>query len=143
MAGHTLNLSSKITHREAIANCHAILTAIGTAESTDRDLTIEDLTSLYDKHRLLDFKNPRKPRVSKVSSNSMDRSTAPYNPCLCDARVWAEGLGAQCSRQKNSDGSIFCKIHEKDANSHDGKTRHGLITEARPTYIYSLSLIHI
>jgi len=138
MAGVTMNLSSKITHREAIANCHAILKAIGSAESTDRDLTIEELTSLYDQHRLLDFKNPRKPRVSKVSSDSMERSSAPYNPCLCDARVWLKGgLDGQCSRQKNSDGSIFCKIHVKDADSHDGKTRHGLITGGRPTYIYS------
>ena len=137
MAGVTMNLSSKITHREAIANCHAILKAIGSAESTDRDLTIEELTSLYDQHRLLDFKNPRKPRVSKVSSNSMERSSAPYNPCLCDARVWLKGgLDGQCSRQKNPEGGYFCKIHVKDADSHDGKTRHGLFTDERPTHIY-------
>ena len=84
-------------------------------------------------HKPKDFKAPRKQRASKKSSE--DRAATEYNCQLCDARVWNNALGGQCSRKK-IDGEWCCTIHSKEAAKNDGKLRNGLITEERPTHAY-------
>jgi len=78
------------------------------------------------------FKNPRK-RSDKKSSS--DRSLSEYECNLCDARVWNDCLGAQCSRKKK-DGECLCTIHIKEASKNEGGLRNGLFTEGRPTHAY-------
>ena len=80
-----------------------------------------------------DFKDPRKPRASKKSSDQ--RYAESYNDSLCDARVWNDSLGAQCSRAK-SDGQCLCNIHLKEAAKNDGKLRNGFFNMFRPIYPY-------
>ena len=106
----------------------------------------EDFSDIFinatDKNQLLqfilsceptDFKDPRKPRASKKSSDQ--RSSESYNDSLCDARVWNDSLGAQCSRAK-SDGQCLCNIHLKEAAKNDGKLRNGFFNMIRPVYPY-------
>ena len=132
MAGVMLNLSDKITHREAIANCHAILNNM----DGDKEWSLEEVEALYDQHRLLDFKNPRKPRSSKVSSDSSERSEQEYNPNLCDARIWLKGgFAGQCSC-KTGDGKSLCKRHQNEADKNNGMVKNGFFNGERPTHHY-------
>lgn len=93
----------------------------------------EFFINFISEHKPKDFKAPRKQRASKKSSE--DRAATEYNCQLCDARVWNNALGGQCSRKK-IDGEWFCTIHSKEAAKNDGKLRNGLITEERPTHAY-------
>ena len=93
----------------------------------------ESFIKFISEHKPKDFKAPRKQRASKKSSE--DRAATEYNCQLCDARVWNNARGGQCSRKK-IDGEWCCTIHSKEAAKNDGKLRNGLITEERPTHAY-------
>jgi len=80
-----------------------------------------------------DFKAPRKSRASKKSSE--ERAESEYDCQLCDARVWNNALGGQCSRKK-IEGECICSIHAKESGKNDGCLRNGLVTEDRPTHAY-------
>jgi len=124
----TIDFHAKLSGHEAkewIRNC---LTAMG-HEHDDEEKLIEFISH----HKPKDFKAPRKSRANKKSSS--ERSETEYECQLCDARVWNDGLGAQCTRKKK-DGEWFCTIHCKEASKNDGKLRNGLITEDRPTHAY-------
>ena len=58
-----------------------------------------------------------------------------YDPALCDARVWAGGDGAQCSRAR-MDGENLCKgCFNRFSKLGDGfQLQFGLITDERPTH---------
>ena len=81
-----------------------------------------------------DFKVPRRKSAPKKKSSNSERSQMEYDESRCDARCWADGFGAQCSKKK-VDGSIFCKTCNKD-NKDGNKSglRNGLFTEDRPTH---------
>ena len=105
-------------------------------DALDKGATFDDEESFIQfisEHKPKDFKAPRKQRASKKSSE--DRAATEYNCQLCDARVWNNALGGQCSRKK-IDGEWCCTIHSKEAAKNDGKLRNGLITEERPTHAY-------
>ena len=81
-------------------------------------------------------KNGETSQITKRGKiNAEERSHLEYDPCKCDARVWNEGFGAQCSRKK-VDGEILCvsclKKHE-DLESKGLNLPFGLITDERPT----------
>ena len=124
----TIDFHAKLSGHEAkewIRNC---LTAMGHNHDDD-----EKLIDFISQHKPKDFKAPRKSRANKKSSS--ERSETEYECQLCDARVWNDGLGAQCTRKKK-DGEWFCTIHCKEASKNDGKLRNGLVTEDRPTHAY-------
>ena len=130
MAGTSFNLSSKISGHEAVAWTQAVLNA------KDIHLTIEEVTLLVDKFRPTDFKNPRKPRTSKISSNSSQRSEQEYDPSLCNARIWLKGgFSGQCSC-KYADGATLCKRHQNEADKHSGMIKNGFFNAERPTHHY-------
>ena len=119
----TIDFHAKLSGHEAkewIQNC---LTAMGHAHDDE-----EKLIDFISQHKPKDFKAPRKSRASKKSSS--ERSETEYECQLCDARVWNDGLGAQCTRKKKDDGCL-CTIHCKEASKNDDKLRNGLIR--RPT----------
>ena len=124
----TIDFHAKLSGHEAkewIRNC---LTAMGHEHGDE-----EKLIDFISQHKPKDFKAPRKSRANKKSSS--ERSDTEYECQLCDARVWNDGLGAQCTRKKKDDGCL-CTIHCKEASKNDGKLRNGLITEDRPTHAY-------
>lgn len=124
----TIDFHAKLSGHEAkewIRNC---LTAMGHTHDDE-----EKLIDFISQHKPKDFKPPRKSRANKKSSS--ERSETEYECQLCDARVWNDGLGAQCTRKKK-DGEWLCTIHCKEASKNDGKLRNGLITEDRPTHAY-------
>ena len=131
----SIDFGAKITGYEAKEWIRNIL---GDAEE-GRIYDEEDFMTLLVKHKPKDFKAPRKPRASKISSS--DRSEADYDCQLCDARVWnadpdtKKGLGGQCSRKK-IDGECVCVIHVKEAGKHGGLLRNGLVTGPRPSHAY-------
>ena len=127
MAGTSFNLSTKISGYEAVAWTSAVLQAKGIL------LTTEEVTLLVDQHRPTDFKNPRKPRSSKISSSSSERSEQEYDPTCCPARLWCDGLGGQCS-SKLKDGASMCSRHQKIANKHGGVLENGFFNGPRPTH---------
>jgi hypothetical protein len=101
---------------------------------TDLDLGDEEIfIQFITKHKPKDFKAPRKSRASKKSSE--DRAESEYDCQLCDARVWNNALGGQCSRKKLEDECV-CTIHLKESSKNDGCLRNGYITEERPTHAY-------
>ena len=105
-------------------------------DALDRGATFDDEESFIkfiSEHKPKDFKAPRKQRASKKSSE--DRAATEYNCQLCDARVWNNALGGQCSRKK-IDGEVCCSIHMKESAKNDGCLRNGYITEERPTHAY-------
>lgn len=124
----TIDFHAKLSGHEAKEWIHNCLTAMGHAHDDE-----EKLIEFISQHKPKDFKAPRKSRANKKSSS--ERSETEYECQLCDARVWNDGLGAQCTRKKK-DGEWFCTIHCKEASKNDGKLRNGLITEDRPTHAY-------
>ena len=134
----SLELHQKITIAEArtwlLAHTENIRTVLGIegadAEKLDSLITDESLSAI----RPQDFKY-RKPRVTKSSSTSSERSQEPYNESLCDARVWNDGYGGQCSRKK-VDGCRCCKTHQAAADKF-GIPKEGFIDGERPDYHYN------
>ena len=105
-------------------------------DAIDRGATYDDEESFIQfisEHKPKDFKAPRKQRASKKSSE--DRAATEYDCQLCDARVWNNALGGQCSRKK-LEGEVCCSIHQKESEKNDGCLRNGYITEERPTHAY-------
>ena len=124
----TIDFHAKLSGHEAKEWIHNCLIAMGHEHGDE-----EKLIDFISHHKPKDFKAPRKSRASKKSSS--ERSETEYECQLCDARVWNDGLGAQCTRKKK-DGGWLCTIHCKEASKNDGKLRNGLITEDRPTHAY-------
>jgi hypothetical protein len=125
----SIDFGAKITGYEAKEWIRNIL---GDAEE-DRIYDEEDFMTLLVKHKPVDFKAPRKSRASKMSSS--ERSEAEYDCQLCDARVWNDSLGGQCSRKKLED-ECLCVIHIKESGKHDGLLRNGYINAPRPVHAY-------
>lgn len=113
----SIDMHTKISGHEAFAwikNClenHSLL-------PEDEEQLIDFIVSQKPK----DFKNPRKPRASKKSSQ--ERASDDYQPSLCDAMVWNDHLGAQCDKKK-VDGKCFCNRHFNENEKH-GATRFGI-----------------
>jgi len=130
MSGVHLDLFQKISGHEAKAWVTACLKARGI------ELEDAEVVSLIDSCRPEDFKNPRRPRVSKkVSSSSSERSSEDYEPTRCDARVWLKGgFAGQCSCKKGS--GRLCKRHQTEADKNDGAVKNGFFNEVRPDYHY-------
>ena len=125
-----MDLFQKISGHEAKAWVTACLKARGI------ELEDAEVVSLIDSCRPEDFKNPRRPRVSKkVSSSSSERSSEDYEPTRCDARVWLKGgFAGQCSCKKGS--GRLCKRHQTEADKNDGAVKNGFFNEDRPDYHY-------
>ena len=85
----------------------------------------------------VDFKAPRKPRVSKGSSSDGSRCDAAYDSALCDGAAWNKERRDrhQCSRKK-LEGQFLCKNHQKKADEHDGKLKDGFFNQPRSTHQY-------
>ena len=123
----TVNYSTRMTGFEAkewIRNC---LVAMG------HDHDDEEFIEFIGEHKPTDFKAPRKPRAAKKSSE--DRAVTEYDCQLCDARVWNDSLGAQCTRKKKDD-ECLCTIHLKEEAKNDGALRNGLYNSERPTHAF-------
>ena len=130
----SVDFHQKISGHEAKEWIRNVCDAMDRGVTTDMDLGDEEIfIQFISEHKPKDFKAPRKQRASKKSSE--DRAATEYNCQLCDARVWNNALGGQCSRKK-IDGEWCCTIHSKEAAKNDGKLRNGLITEDRPTHAY-------
>jgi hypothetical protein len=87
-------------------------------------------------HKPVDFKVPRKPRnTKKVSSTPSERANTGFDDAMCEARLYNDSLGCQCSSKK-IEGQRLCKAHENEAGKHDGKIKNGFINEERPTHHY-------
>jgi len=130
----SVDFHQKISGHEAKEWIRNVCDAMDRGVTSDMDLGDEEVfINFISEHKPKDFKAPRKQRVSKKSSE--DRASTEYNCQLCDARVWNNALGGQCSRKK-IDGEWCCTIHSKEAAKNDGKLRNGLITEERPTHAY-------
>ncbi len=131
----TYAIQDKITIAEAqqwLLNAHEEWTHknIDSLDGNEHDQLMINIASLKPK----DFKVPRRKSAPKKKSSNSERSQMEYDESRCDARTWADGFGAQCSKKK-IDGSIFCKTCNKD-NKDGNKVgmRNGLFTEARPTH---------
>ena len=131
----TYAIQDKITIAEAhqwLLNAHEEWTQknIDSLEGNELDQLMINIASLKPK----DFKVPRRKSAPKKKSSNSERSQMEYDESRCDARCWADGFGAQCSKKK-IDGSIFCKTCNKD-NKDGNKVglRNGLFTETRPTH---------
>lgn len=116
-----------------------ILNAIAHLEELPQDP--KELTQeFFDETRPVDFKEPKKPRVSKkkssTSSDISERSEEGYDCMRCDARASKKQKGMrfdfQCSHSK-LEGECFCKNHLRQFNSSKG-LELGKITEERPTH---------
>lgn len=116
-----------------------VLNAISHLEELPGDL--RELTQeFFDETRPVDFKEPKKPRVSKkkssTSSDISERSEEGYDCMRCDARATKKQKGMrfdfQCSHSK-LDGECFCKNHLRQFNSSKG-LELGNVTEERPTH---------
>jgi hypothetical protein len=84
----------------------------------------------------VDFKTPRKPRVTKESSSSSERSEQEHDEKRCDARVWLKGgFDAQCSCSKLSQ-QFLCKRHQGEADKNGGTVKNGMFNMERPTHHY-------
>ena len=130
----SVDFHQKISGHEAKEWIRNVCDAMDRGVTSEMDLGDEEtFIKFISEHKPKDFKAPRKQRASKKSSE--DRAATEYNCQLCDARVWNNALGGQCSRKK-IDGEWCCTIHSKEAGKNDGKLRNGLITEERPTHAY-------
>eukprot|EP00435_Cladocopium_sp_Y103_P040597 s254_g11.t1 len=89
---------------------------------------------------------PRASRASPAPSGAPSAAPSPSSPApskrgpnaplpegipRCEARVWAQGRGAQCT--KPAEGDKLCKQHLKDAAKHDGVPCHGFVTGEIPS----------
>lgn len=126
----TIDFHQKISGHEAKEWLRKVCDAM------DRGATFDDeegFIKFISEQKPKDFKAPRKSRASKKSSE--ERAESEYDCQLCDARVWNNGLGGQCSRKK-IDGEACCSIHMKESGKNDGCLRNGFVNEDRPTHAY-------
>ena len=136
----SVELHQKLSVAEAqqwLIDAHCEWMGKDTSELSEASLDAlkEEIHSMRPK----EFKAPRKPRATKVSSSSSDRSQEDYNEERCDARVWTGprvgGFGAQCSCKASGEGSL-CKRHTTEASKHDGMVKNGFFNLDRPTHHY-------
>ena len=102
------------------------------------EFTLEDLKTDNELNGLI---NPPKVSKAKKSSrgakSSEERNREGYDPERCDARVWLNGYGGQCTHTKDGE-STLCKHHSPDGKwgctlcDENGKWWLGLVTEPRP-----------
>ena len=85
-------------------------------------------------YKPVEFKAPRKPRAKKQSTPPEEKAKIPYSEDLCDARIWNDSFGCQCSSKK-VDGQFLCNRHQTLFEKHGG-IRDGLMTEERPTHAF-------
>jgi hypothetical protein len=126
----TIDFHQKISGHEAKEWLRKVCDAM------DRGATFDDeegFIKFISEQKPKDFKAPRKSRASKKSSE--ERAESEYDCQLCDARVWNNALGGQCSRKK-IEGECICSIHKKESGKNDGCLRNGLVTDDRPTHAY-------
>jgi hypothetical protein len=132
----SIDFHLKISAHEAkewIRNCMDAYDEGGSPEPGEQQF-IQFITE----NKPMDFKAPRKSRASKKSSE--ERADSEYDCQLCNARVWNNALGGQCSRKK-LDGGVCCSIHMKESVKNGGcfsvtSLRNGFVTEDRPTHAY-------
>jgi len=132
-----LSLHEKISIAEArqwLLTAHEEWTGKHTDSLNDDELAALEAQIVTAKP--VDFKAPRKPRVSKASTSDSERMAAEHDDSKCDARIWLKGgFAAQCSCSK-VDGQFFCKKHQNEADSHGGVTKNGSFNGDRPTHHY-------
>ena len=76
------------------------------------EVLIKDVINDYFKNNKVDFKDDKERYGIKESKTHKYRPrTNVINNCKCMARVWNEGMGGQCSRNKHKDYGDFCKRH--------------------------------
>ena len=103
------------------------------------EFTLEDLQKDEDLQLLM---SPPKASKAKKSSGrgaktSEERAREGYDPDRCDARVWLNGFGGQCTHKKDED-SCTCQHHSSEGKwgsglcDEDGNWWLGLVTGSRP-----------
>ena len=103
------------------------------------EFTLEDLQKDEDLQLLM---SPPKASKAKKSSGrgaktSEERAREGYEPDRCDARVWLNGFGGQCTHKKDED-SCMCQHHSSEGKwgsglcDEDGNWWLGLVTGSRP-----------
>lgn len=63
-----------------------------------------------------DFRPKRGKKSRSPTKKVKPEASAEHNPSCCDARVWNQGYGGQCSKSP-LDGCAFCAIHQKAYNA--------------------------
>tara|TARA_B100000424_G_C22909514_1_gene483865 strand:- start:388 stop:1380 length:993 start_codon:yes stop_codon:yes gene_type:complete len=133
-----LQLHEKISIAEArqwLLTAHEEWTGKHT-ESLDSN-ALEALEAQIVAAKPVDFKAPRKPRVSKTSTPDSERISAEYDSDKCDARIWLKGgFAAQCSCRKVA-GQFLCKRHQNEADAHSGETKNGSFNAPKPTHKFN------
>ena len=103
------------------------------------EFTLEDLQKDEDLQLLI---SPPKATKAKKSSGrgaktSEERAREAYDPDRCDARVWLNGFGGQCTHKKDGD-DCMCSHHLPSGKwgsglcDEDGNWWLGLVTGSRP-----------
>lgn len=90
------------------------------------------------------FKPPTKKRVSKHSTDPLERSNEEYDRTLCNARITigtsGKRYGVQCSCKRIGDSEHgLCKRHHNEAVKNDGQLRCGFINQGRPTHYFNMT----
>ena len=94
------------------------------------DFTVDDLRRDSTLMPLLSAKKKTKKSTKKVAAKK-ETPKGVYDCCKCDARVWTNGLGGQCTRKK-VEGELVCTMHGSKMSEADGEWWLGMVTEPRP-----------
>ena len=98
------------------------------------EFTIEDLQEDEDLREIIIPKAVKKSRGAKTSE---ERGQESYDSERCDARVWLNGFGGQCTHKKEGE-YCMCQHHAEDGKwgsnlrDEDGNWWLGLVTGSRP-----------
>lgn len=94
------------------------------------DFTVDDLLRDSTLMPLLSAKKKPKKSTKKVAVKK-ETPKGVYDCCKCDARVWTNGLGGQCTRKK-VEGELVCTMHGSKMDEAGGEWWLGMVTEPRP-----------
>ena len=94
------------------------------------DFTVDDLRRDSTLMPLLSAKKKQKKSAKKVTAKK-ETPKGVYDCCKCDARVWTNGLGGQCTRKK-VEGELVCTMHGSKMDEAGGEWWLGMVTEPRP-----------
>ena len=94
------------------------------------DFTVDDLRRDSTLMPLLSAKKKTKKSTKKVAAKK-ETPKGVYDCCKCDARVWTNGLGGQCTRKK-VEGELVCTMHGSKISEAGGEWWLGMVTEPRP-----------
>ena len=94
------------------------------------DFTVDDLRRDSTLMPLLSAKKKTKKSTKKVAAKK-ETPKGVYDCCKCDARVWTNGLGGQCTRKK-VEGELVCTMHSSKISEAGGQWWLGMVTEPRP-----------